>query len=434
MKLSKAVYVAALLSGILFFLPEAFSQIVDGAYYRYPYKDPLVATSTVALLQGHESIPSGDIRDLRITVYEGRNDVYLLEGKGKLRYRFYQQKGRAPLIFIIPGISSSAYTGSVRYIAEFLAGNGFHVLALPSPFNWNFALAASRWGVPGFIREDVRDLYTVMQLTLAAVRKEWQADISSIGLLGMSEGARESAFIGQQEAAQRKIGIATYLLINPPVDLLKAVRQIDSMAGQTRNHSQRQLERLEDYAVGLLVETLRGDPSAPDYFLNWDRRTGLKDWQYQYLIGSVLQRSVSEAIYVSDLAFNLGYLNSTVSWGHRHDRFEETHSFTLMEYITKCLIPRIRQVNDRTMTLDKLSTAGSLKSLETTLKNNKNIYLMHNLDDFLISGGDVAFLETVFDKRAIIYPRGGHLGNLWYPMNKQNILKVFRPLLQHSSR
>jgi hypothetical protein len=434
MKLPKAVCVATFLFGIIFFLPEAFSQIIDNAYYRYPYKDPLIATSTVALLQGHETIPSGDIRDLRITVYQDRNDIYLLEGKGKLHYRFYQQKGPAPLVFIIPGISSSAYGGSVRYIAEFLAGNGFHVLALPSPFNWNFALAASRWGVPGLIREDVRDLYTVMQLTLNAVKKEWKAEVSGIGLLGMSEGARESAFIGQQDAMQRKIGIATYLLINPPVDLMKSVRKIDSMASRKNDYSPRQLRLLEDYAVGLLAEALRGDPADPNYFLNWDQRARLENWQYQYLIGSVMQRSVGEAIYVSDLAFNLGYLTTPVSWGHRHDRFEEIQSFTMMEYVTKCLIPRIRQVSDKEITLEKLNTEGSLKNLKTTLKNNKNIYLMHNLDDFLISEDDVAFLETLFDKRAKIYPRGGHLGNLWYPMNKQNILEVFRPLLHNSPR
>lgn len=434
MKSHSAVYLATFLLGIFLFLPEASSQIIDSAYYRYPYKDPFIATSTVALLQGHEAIPSGDIRDLRITVYEGRNDVYLLEGKGKLRYRFYQQKGRAPLVFIIPGISSSAYAGSVRYLAEFLAENGFHVLAIPSPFNWNFTLAASRWGVPGFIREDVRDIYNVMQLTLNAVKKEWRADIGKIGLLGLSEGARESAFVAQQDAAQRKIGIATYLLINPPVDLLKAVRQIDSMASHKRDFSPRQLKNLEDYAVGLLAETLRGDPADPNYFLNWDQRTQLENWQFQYLIGSVMQRSVGEAIYVSDLAFNLGYLNAPISWGHRHDRFEEIRSFTIMEYLTKCLIPRIKQVSDQEMSIEKLSSESSLKRIEATLTNNKNIFLMHNRDDFLISEEDVAFLETLFNKRAKIYPRGGHLGNLWYPMNKQNILEVFRPLLQDSRR
>ncbi|MGZ8201388.1 MAG: alpha/beta hydrolase, partial [Methylosarcina sp.] len=430
MKCRKIICGTSILLAGLLFLSEAFPQIINSANYRYPYKNPFIATSTVALLKGNETVPSVTIRDLRITVYEGRNDIYLLEGKGQLRYRFYQQRGPAPLIFIIPGISSSAYAGSVRYIAEFLAGHGFHVLALPSPYNWNFTLAASRWGLPGLIHEDVRNLYTVMQLTLNTVKEDWQAEIGKIGLLGLSEGARASAYIGKLDAEQKRIGIATCLLINPPVDMLRAVRQIDFMASRKGGYGPRQLEHLENYAVGLLAEALRGDPNDPNYFLNWDQRSKLEDWQYQYLIGTVLQRSVGEAMYVSDLAFNWDYLKTPISWGHRSDRFEEIHSYSMMEYLKNFLVPRVRQIRNKDIDIEKLNAESSLKSIQGTLKNNKNIFLMHNRDDFLISEEDVIFLNKIFDDRAKIYPRGGHLGNLWYPMNKQNILDIFSPLLQ----
>ena len=59
---------------------------------------------------------------------------------------------------------------------------------------------------------------------------------------------------------------------------------------------------------------------------------------------------------------------------------------------------------------------------------------MHNLDDILVSAEDVAYLEKVFGKRATIYPHGGHLGNLWYPENKEHLLDVFKPLLQGSAQ
>lgn len=46
---------------------------------------------------------------------------------------------------------------------------------------------------------------------------------------------------------------------------------------------------------------------------------------------------------------------------------------------------------------------------------------MHNADDFLLTTGDVAWMEQVFGDRALIFPRGGHLGNLYYPDNVASI-------------
>lgn len=424
----KAISVVSFSLVVLFFQADASAWRMDAGSYRYPYKDPYVATATVTLMQGREELPSGNIRNLEIMVIEGRNDVYLLEGKGKLRYRFYQQEGKAPLIFIIPGLGSSAYVGSARYLAEFLARHGFHVLVLPSPFNWNFTLAASRSGFPGLIQEDAKDLYAAMRLTLSAVQKQWRAKIGKIGILGFSDGAREAAFISQLEAAQKKIGIDTYLLINPPVDLLNAIRQIDAMAAIGKSFEVEQRRYLEAYAFGVVTDALQNNPDDPDYFANWDRRIRLTDEQLAYLIGSELQKTVGDAIYASSLAYDHGILNTPVSWGYRSRRLNEARSYSLIEYLQSLLIPRIRQLSGQQMSIAKLNALTSLKGIKATLENN-NIFLMHNLDDFLISDQGFAYLEQVFGDRAKFYPYGGHLGNLWFSENKQDMLDVFKPLL-----
>jgi pimeloyl-ACP methyl ester carboxylesterase len=408
--------------------PDAWAKRVSEEAYRYPYKDPWIATSTVSLMQGKETIPDGDIRDLRIRILEGRDHPYL-EGKDELRYRFYQQKTQAPLVFILPGIGSSAYAGSARQIAEFLAGHGFHVLVLPSPFHWNFALAASRSGLPGLIREDAEDMYRTMQLTLNEVRRRWRAQIGKIGLLGLSVGALNAAHVGELDTARHKIGISTYLLINPPVDLLKSIRRIDYMASLGDAYGENQRDYLESYALGLLGEALRKDPESPDYFLGWERKLGLTDRQIGYLIGKRMQRAVGDAVYAADLALNLGILRTPISWGDRTQRFREARSYTLTEYLKKILISRVRQLGNTRIDPDELNARNGLAATKTTLENNRNFFLMHNLDDFLLTDRDIAFLENTFGDRAIIYPHGGHLGNLWYSRNQKDILAIFKPLL-----
>jgi hypothetical protein len=409
-------------------LPDVLAKRVSEEAYRYPYKDPWIATSTVSLMQGKETIPDGDIRDLQIKILEGRNHPYL-EGKGELLYRFYQQKASAPLVFILPGVGSSAYAGSARQMAEFLAGYGFHVLVLPSPFHWNFALAASRSGLPGLTGKDAEDLYRSMQLILNEVKLRWRAKIGKTGMLGLSVGALDAAYIGELDTAQHKIGISTYLLINPPVNLLQSVRRIDHMASLGDVYSENQRDYLESYALGLLGEALRNDPDSPDYFLGWDRRIGLTDREIGYLIGERMQRAVGDAIYAADLALNLGILRTPISWGDRTQRFREAHSYTLTEYLKKILINRLRQMGNTRIDPDELNARNSLPAIKTMLENNENFFLMHNLDDFLLTDQDIAFLEKTFGDRAIIYPHGGHLGNLWYSANRKDILAIFRPLL-----
>jgi len=76
---------------------------------------------------------------------------------------------------------------------------------------------------------------------------------------------------------------------------------------------------------------------------------------------------------------------------------------------------------------------NSLREVKPLIEKNPAIFLMHNLDDILISPEDIVYLEKIFGDRAIIYPYGGHLGNLWYPDNKKHMLQVFKPMLQNNA-
>ncbi|MGZ8173324.1 MULTISPECIES: alpha/beta hydrolase [Methylobacter] len=423
-----------LFTAALFFQPNAFAQRIDEASYRYPYKDPYLATMTAALMQGSESPPTGEIEDLQVKVLDHRDDVYLLEGMGAIRYRFYRQNGSAPLIFIIPGFAGSAYSWPARFLAEWFAGHGFHVVILPSPFNWNFTLAASASGYPGYTQEDSKDLYSVMQRVLDEVKNRCHAQIGKVGTLGYSDGALYAGYISKMDSEKRQIGIDTYLLVNPPVDLFEAARKIDRMADMGKEYGADQKTELEAYAFGVLMDAMRNDTGAPDYFTDWDKRLRLKDKQIEYLIGKNFHDSVGDAIYVIDLANDLTVLKNPISWWHRSNRLEEARSYSLMDYVETFVIPRLRRIGNKEMSLKALDKLNSMRGIKSALENNRSVFLMHNLDDILVSAEDVAYLEKVFGKRATVYPHGGHLGNLWYPENKEHLLDVFKPLLQGSAQ
>lgn len=408
--------------------PDTSAARLDQASYPYPYHDPYVATMTVAILKGRESLPDGDIVDRHLKILAGRDEAYLLEGMAELRYRFYRQRGSAPLIFVVPGVGSTAYAGSAAYMAELLAGHGFHVAILPSPFSWNFTLAASATGFPGLTGEDSKDLYAAMQRVLGDIKERYDAKIGKIGMLGLSHGALYTAYISRIDSIQRGIGIDTYLLVNPPVDLLAAIAKIDEMADLGRDFKGAQKSNLEDYAFGTAVDAMRKDTETPGYFADWDNRLRLTDKQMKYLIGKVFRAAVGDTLYVIEQVYRLGRLKTPVDWGYRSGRLEEAREYPVMEYITTWLIPRLRQVGYRSMGLEALNERTSLKGVATALAGNDKVFLMHNRDDFLVSPEDLEYLEGIFGERAKIYPHGGHLGNLWYPVNKHDIVDVFQPM------
>jgi hypothetical protein len=423
--------------GILCIPPDALALRLDRAAYRYPYTDPYLATTTLSITRGRAAFSSDDTvsrRSLEITVLEGRDSVYLLDGLGKLRFRFYQQSGSAPLIFIIPGLGGSAASGSASYLAEVLVDEGLHVLILPSPFNWNFALAASRSGLPGLTEEDSRDLYAAMQIALEHVVEHHGARIGGTGLIGLSDGARYAPYISKLDAERQRIGIHTYLLVNPPVNLMQTIEKIDQMAQIGRKFGRGQRRRIEAYAVGVVEQASAGisddhDPfNNPDYFSDWDKRFRLTREQMRYLIGKELQSAIGDLIYVAELMHPAGVLKTPVSCLRRTERFYEAHSHGLADYVTLFLTPEL-QKSGGIRARPLASMVGlPLRDVEDTLVQNKNILVMHNLDDFLVSRADLDYLEELLGDRAKIYPYGGHMGNIWYWQNRKDIVDIFRSI------
>lgn len=427
------ILISCFISAVLFFPPAALAKRVDEASYPYPYKDPYLATTTIAIMNGSEKPATSEIRDLRVKALENRDNVYLLEGMGSIRYRFYQRKEPAPLIFIIPGLAGSAYTGSARFLAEWIADHGFHVLILPSPLNWNFMLAASSSGVPGHSEEDTRDLYAAMQLVLDDVKTHYHAQIGKIGILGLSDGALYAAYLSKLDAEKKRIGIQTYLLVNPPVDLFEAIRKIDQMADIGKKYGANQKTDLEAYAFGVVSEAQVRDSSDPAYYADWDKRFKVTDKQIKYLIGKAMRDAVGDSIYAIDLANDAAILKTPVSWGNRSRRLDEARSYSLMDYVKTFLIPKMQRAGNKNMSLKTLDNLNSIRAIKSTLENNPSVFLMHNRDDILVSEKNVGYLEKILGDRAMIYPRGGHMGNLWFPENKKYIVDVFSPLLQGSA-
>jgi hypothetical protein len=82
--------------------------------------------------------------------------------------------------------------------------------------------------------------------------------------------------------------------------------------------------------------------------------------------------------------------------------------------------------------VETLSKQGSLAPILQQLRANSRVYIMHNADDVLAERSAIEALNAIealkesMGDHMTLYPYGGHLGNLWYHTNREDMLNVLR--------
>jgi hypothetical protein len=400
---------------------------VEAADYEYPYRDPYLATATSAILGNDEATARIESNILRVPGLPGRNRLPSLEGRGDVGLAFYRQNQAAPLLFILAGVGSNPYFGVGPYLASLFHRAGSHVVILPSPMNWNFALSASRSGAPGYAPEDARDLYDVMQKTLTTLRDRYEVRPTVIRFLGVSLGALEGAYLSVIDANEGKIGIANYLLINPPVDLHYAVKKIDEWSGLAKKFGPERSHELVSKALTIVDSFSDETPDDPAVINRLAKKfVGFTTEELRYLIAETLQSQLYELIYVTQVIQDQNVLPAPKD--NMRKRLQEAKSFTLVDYHRKIAVPLWRkQLGDPQADPESLLQRSSLAAIMDRLRSNPKVHILHNVDDFLAERKSIEALKEALGDRVTLYPYGGHLGNIWYPENKKAVLRFFPP-------
>src|SRR5262245_13774811 len=393
--------------------------------YPYPYRDPYLATITAAALDPDGLTPGLKRQVVHVPVLPGRNNLPTLEGRGEVSVALYRQHHPAPLLFILSGIGSNPYFGLGTYFANVFHGEGFHVVVLPSPMHWNFALAASPSGAPGYAPDDARDLYDVMQRTLLLIKGRYGVKVTGIHFMGASLGALEGAYLSVIDGEQRKIGIDRFLLVNPPLDLPYAVERLDGWAALQEKFGPEKSAALRGRAVAI-VDSFNRDKRDDLASINRLARkfACFTTEELQFLIAEYVQTTIPDLVYVTQAIHDQQLLASAK--GRLSERIEEAKVFTLTDYTNKIALPTWTRRAGLQPDSQSLRNGGSLAAILDRVRSNPSVFIMHHADDVLTERGSVEELKSVMGNRMILYPLGGHLGNLWFQQNNDAIVGIFK--------
>ncbi len=399
--------------------------LVQAEGYHYPYRDPYLATVTTAILTADGMTPRLKREAIHVPVLAGRSHLPALEGRGHVSMTLYRQDHPAPLLFVLAGIGSNSYFGLGTYFAGLFHQQGFHVVILPSPMSWNFALAASRSGAPGYAPADARDLYQTMQETLSRLRMRYHVVTTRIGFLGASLGALDGAYLSVIDAQERKVGIDTYLLLNPPLDLTYALARVDEWNARGRRFGRDGAKALVARALAIVDAFSTQSRDDPVVF---DRLTGefatFTREEIQFLLAKALQTALPELVYVTEVIQDRDALPTTRDEARR--RIQAANRVTFVDYAERLAVPLWRQQGAGLPTdLQGFARRGSLTPILKQLRGNPRVHIVHNADDVLATRQSIRQLEQALGPRVVVFPYGGHLGNLWYADNKDYMLRIF---------
>ena len=349
----------------------------------------------------------------------GKTRSVLIPATGrKLKFTFWLQPKKAPVVYIVPGLGSHRLAASALALAELVYQHGFSAVCVSSTFNFEFMESASTAAVPAYMPVDVHDLHVALTEIDRRLEKLYPERLGPKALMGYSMGAFESLFMAATESTNQAplIKFDRYVAINSPVRLLYGISKLDEyfqaplawpVAERATN-----IENTFLKVAALSKTSLTPQTSLPF--------SGIES---KFLIGMTFRLILRDAIYSSQQRNNLGVLEHPIRKWRRVPLYQEILQYSYRDYLQKFLIPYYWTWGIELSAPDVLANASSLRTYAAGLQANPNVRLIVNRDDFLLPDEDLAWLKTTFaEDQLTVFEQGGHLGNLSRPTVQKAIL------------
>lgn len=368
--------------------------------------------------------------------------VKVIEDKSAMPYKVWFQKDNkhAPLAVVLPGTGSHYSGAELNALAEIFYNQGFTVVALSSSFNWQFMETAASVLVPGYIPQDAGDMRNAISKVIEDLEQNRGCSFPAKVLAGYSMGGIQSIFMAEQEQGlcpTLRIGFDRYIAINPPVDLLGAVREIDKFALAWKQWERDEVFHHAAFAAGKFMRMSRRkhEPfAAPacgsDELLRQSVDLPFNPIEAEVLIGYSFKISLQEVILSIHRKRDFGFLKAPYSWGNRADFYREIEQFTFMRYVETFLLKYYSDLENRELTMDELAARCDMRNKTESLKSMNNIYVLHTLDDFIVSNAERQWLVDTFSGRCVFFQYGGHLGEFYFMLFREEIAARARPVVE----
>ena len=396
--------------------------------YNFPIDDPYSATiigSATMMTPGvSENIPL-KVYEIQIKDKKDIPDVFWYASKFK--FSFSKQKNKkAPLIFVLAGTGSDYNTTRVKFMQRIFHDAGYHTIAISSQMSQQFMISASSNSVPGLLLEDNKDIYKAMRLAYNKIKD--QVEVTDFYIMGYSLGGSNAAVLSYIDEKEKVFNFKRVFMVNPPVDLYNSALKLDKYLDDYTGGKTEGIEKLLNTTLAKVKGGLTSEYAniGADTIYNIVKGDILSDAEKKAYIGLAFRLTSTDLNFISDFMTRSHVYTKNPEkvdkYTNMKEYFKAVNFATFEDYVNKIGFPYYKKHN-KDYAIEDLKREASLKVIEDYLRTSPKIAAVTNADELILNEKDFAFLKDVFKDRLVIYPKGGHCGNMFYKENVDVMLK-----------
>ena len=396
--------------------------------YNFPIDNPYSATiigSASMMTEGvSENIPL-KVYGIQIKDKKDIPDVFWYASKFK--FSFSKQKNKkAPLIFVLAGTGSDYSTTRVKFMQRIFHDAGYHTIAISSQMSQQFMISASSNSVPGLLLEDNEDIYKAMKLAYNKIKD--QVEVTDFYIMGYSLGGSNAAVLSYIDEKEKAFNFKRVFMVNPPVNLYDSAVKLDKYLDDYTGGKSAGIEKLLNTTLAKIKGGLTSEYAniGADTIYNIVKGDILSDSEKKAYIGLAFRLTSTDLNFISDFITKSHIytknLEKVDKYTNMKEYFKAVNFATFEDYVNKIGFPYYKKYN-KDLTTEDLKEKASLRVIEDYLRTSPKIAAVTNADELILNEKDFAFLKDVFKDRLIIYPKGGHCGNMFYKENVDIMLK-----------
>ena len=396
--------------------------------YNFPIDDPYSATiigSATMMTPGvSENIPL-KVYEIQIKDKKDIPDVFWYASKFK--FSFSKQKNKkAPLIFVLAGTGSDYNTTRVKFMQRIFHDAGYHTIAISSQMSQQFMISASSNSVPGLLLEDNKDIYKAMKLAYNKIKD--QVEVTDFYIMGYSLGGSNAAVLSYIDEKEKVFNFKRVFMVNPPVDLYNSAVKLDKYLDNYTGGKTEGIEKLLNTTLAKVKGGLTSEYAniGADTIYNIVKGDILSDAEKKAYIGLAFRLTSTDLNFISDFMTRSYVYTKNPEKVNKYTNMKEylkaVNFATFEDYVNKIGFPYYKKHN-KDYSIEALKREASLKVIEDYLRTSPKIAAVTNADELILNEKDFVFLKDVFKDRLVIYPKGGHCGNMFYKENVDVMLK-----------
>ena len=396
--------------------------------YNFPIDDSYSATiigSATMMTPGvSENIPL-KVYEIQIKDKKEIPDVFWYASKFK--FSFSKQKNKkAPLIFVLAGTGSDYNTTRVKFMQRIFHDAGYHTIAISSQMSQQFMISASSNSVPGLLLEDNKDIYKAMKLAYNKIKD--QVEVTDFYIMGYSLGGSNAAVLSYIDEKEKVFNFKRVFMVNPPVDLYNSAVKLDKYLDDYTGGKTEGIEKLLNTTLAKVKGGLTSEYAniGADTIYNIVKGDILSDAEKKAYIGLAFRLASTDLNFISDFMTRSHVYTKNPEkvdkYTNMKEYFKAVNFATFEDYVNKIGFPYYKKHN-KDYSIEALKREASLKVIENYLRTSPKIAAVTNADELILNEKDFAFLKDVFKDRLVIYPKGGHCGNMFYKENVDVMLK-----------